>query len=111
MKVTVTAKLKILPFKEQQALLQQTVQAYQNGCNFVSGIVFQTNTRAQAKLHHLAYASLRADFGLRSQMAQSVMKTVLARYQSMRSNGHPHAKAVFNKGEYDLVWNRDYSLV
>lgn len=44
-------------------------------------------------------------------MAQSVMKTVLARYQSMRSNGHPHAKAVFNKGEYDLEWNRDYSLV
>lgn len=48
-------------------------------------------------------------FRLRSQMAQSVMKTVIARYKSLRSNNHPWTEIKFKKTEYDLVWNRDYS--
>ncbi|EIJ82276.1 transposase, IS605 OrfB family protein [Bacillus methanolicus PB1] len=43
-------------------------------------------------------------------MAQSVMKTVIARYKSVKTNGHDWAKIRFKKPEYDLVWNRDYSL-
>jgi IS605 OrfB family transposase len=44
-------------------------------------------------------------------MAQSVMKTVIARYKSTKSNGHDWSKVKFQKAEYDLVWNRDYSLI
>jgi IS605 OrfB family transposase len=42
---------------------------------------------------------------------QSVIKTVIAKYKSAKSNNHEFNKVVFKKPEYDLVWNRDYSLV
>jgi putative transposase len=58
----------------------------------------------------MTYKTLRSDFSLRSQMAESVMKTVIARYKSAKTNGHDWSKIRFKKPEYDLVWNRDYSL-
>ncbi len=53
---------------------------------------------------------MRAQFGLRSQMAQSVIKTVIARYKSVLAHGHPWTRVQFTKPALDLVWNRDYSL-
>jgi putative transposase len=110
MEMTITTKIKINSTLEQQSLFQDTVRAYQNGCNFVSSLVFQTKELAQLKLHKMTYEVLRNKYSLRSQMAQSVMKTVIARYKSVMSNGHDWTKVQFMKPEYDLVWNRDYSL-
>jgi putative transposase len=110
MEITITAKIKINPTMVQQSLLRETVRAYQKGCNFVSGIVFQTKELAQLKLHKMTYEALRREYSLRSQMAQSVMKSVIARYKSAQSNGHEWTKVQFKKPEYDLVWNRDYSI-
>jgi putative transposase len=110
MKITNTAKIKINPTIEQQSLLQDTVRTYQKGCNFVSYLVFQTKELAQLKLHKMTYEPLRKDYSLRSQMAQSVMKTVIARYKSAKTNGHDWTIVQFKKPEYDLVWNHDYSL-
>lgn len=111
MKITITAKIKINPTTEHINLLKETVSAYRKGCNFVSEIVFDTKNLAQASLHKETYVPLRDNFDLRSQMAQSVMKTVIARYKSAKSNGHGWSLVSFKKPEYDLVWNRDYSLV
>ena len=110
MQMTMTAKIKINPTSEQIELLRNTLDAYRAGCNFVSALVFETRQLAQAKLHKMTYESLRSCFSLRSQMAQSVMKTVIARYQSLKSNGHDWTKVQCKKPQYDLVWNRDYSL-
>jgi putative transposase len=110
MEITITAKIKIHPTLGQQSLLQETIRSYQKGCNFVSEIVFQTKQLAQLKLHKMTYEALRSEYALRSQMAQSVMKTVIARYKSAQSNGHNWTIVQFKKPEYDLVWNRDYSL-
>lgn len=111
MELTITAKIKILPTEEQIQLLKQTISAYKQGCNFVSKVVFDTKNLVQASLHKETYHDLREAYGLRSQMSQSVMKTVIARYKSAKSNGHDWACVQFKKPEYDLVWNRDYSLV
>lgn len=111
MDITVTAKIKVNPSVEQIKLLTDTLSAYRNGCNFVSSIIFDTKQVSQAKLHRITYEELRSDFGLRSQMSQSVMKTVIARYQSIKSNKHDWTLVNFHKPEYDLVWNRDYSIV
>ncbi|PMB01606.1 transposase [Fischerella thermalis CCMEE 5273] len=111
MKLTLTAKVKIIPDSEQIRLLKETLQAYRNGCNFVSRVVYKTKNLVQASLHTFTYPDLRSTYGLRSQMAQSVMKTVIARYKAAQSNGHDWSKVRFKKPEYDLVWNRDYSLV
>ena len=108
--VTLTAKMQLYPNSDQVTLLQQTVEAYRQGCNWVSGVVDATHCLQQADLHTETYRPLRAQFGLRSQMAQSVIKTVIARYKSVLANGHPWTRVPFTQPALDLVWNRDYSL-
>ncbi|MDQ6420514.1 transposase [Paenibacillus sp. LHD-117] len=108
--VTVTAKIKIKPSESQIEALYQTMTAFRKGCNFVSALVFDTRELGQSALHRMTYHSLRSTLGLRSQMAQSVMKTAIARYKTLRSNGHAWTLVRFKKPEYDLVWHRDYSL-
>jgi len=110
MELTITAKIKILPNEEQKGLLQKTIQVIKNGLNYVSEVVFETKVLGQAKLIKMTYEELRLGYGLRSQMAQSVARTVIAKYKSAQSNGHEWTKIRFKKPEYDLVWNRDYSL-
>jgi IS605 OrfB family transposase len=110
LEVTVTAKIKINPVEEQIHALQNTVDAYRNACNFVSNIVFATKNLKQASLHKVTYQELRLIYGLRSQMAQSVLKTVIAKYKTSQRNGHDWTLVTFKKPQYDLVWNRDYSL-
>ena len=77
MVVTVTAKIKIKPTDSQMEALHQTMIAYRRGCNLVSDIVFASNELKQPALHRMTYQTLRGTIGLRSQMAQSVMKLSL----------------------------------
>jgi len=44
-------------------------------------------------------------------MALSVLKTVVARYKTVLTNKGEWIAISFKRGEYDLVWNRDYSIV
>ncbi|KQC46894.1 transposase [Geobacillus sp. Sah69] len=111
MDMTLTAKIKIYPTAEQAEVLKATLSAYRQACNAVSVVIFDTKVLAQAKLHDMTYRLLRSNYALRSQMAQSVIKTVIARYRSLKSNGHEWTLVRFKKPEYDLVWNRDYSIV
>jgi len=111
MKLTLTAKVKIHPTIEQILLLQETVHAYRKACNFVSRLIYDSTILVKAKLHKMTYQNLRSNFGLRSQMAQSVLRTVLAKYKTVKSNGHGSSLIRFKKPQYDLVFNRDYSLV
>lgn len=110
MKLTLTAKIKILPTSEQEQLLQKTMQAYRDACNAVSEVIYKENTLVQAKLHKMTYRKLRSTFGLKSQMAQSVLKTVIAKYKTNQTNGHKRCQIAFKKPQIDLVFNRDYSL-
>ena len=111
MQITVTAKIQILPNTEQILQLQDTLSSIKKSLNVVSDIVFLTKEFSQPKLHKLTYEILRHDYALKSQMAQSVMKTVVVKYKSAKSNKHEFNKVIFMRPEYDLVWNRDYSLV
>jgi hypothetical protein len=84
--------------------------AYRDACNYVSNHIFQTHNLKQFSLNKELYTTLRAKFGLKSQMAQSVLKTVIARYKTILENQGEWIKPVFKKPQFDLVWNRDYSL-
>lgn len=108
--VVLTAKIKLLPNSDESLLLLQTMTAYTDACNAVSEYIFKTYDLKQSSVNRQMYYHLRDVFGLRSQMAQSVIKTVIARYRSIVSNGHPWVLASFERLQYDLVWNRDYSL-
>ena len=110
MQITTTAKIQIQVAPEQRELLDATMDTYRSACNFVANYIFQTHDLKQRSLNKVLYYDLRERFGLKSQMAQSVFKTVIARYKTILENQHEWIKPDFSKPQYDLVWNRDYSL-
>ena len=108
--LTITAKIKVLTDDSSKPLLDITMSAYANACNYVSDYIFRTHDLKQFSLNKALYSSLRELFGLKSQMAQSVIKTVIAKYKTILENQNEWIKPNFKHPQYDLVWNRDYSL-
>lgn len=108
--ITVTAKIQISASDTDKVLLDETMSVYRDACNYVSDYVFRTHDLKQFSLNKVLYSTLRRKFGLKSQMAQSVFKTVIARYKTILENQNEWIRPSFKKPQYDLVWNRDYSL-
>lgn len=108
--ITITAKIQISATDNDKGLLNTTMSVYSDACNYVSDYVFRTHDLKQFSLNKVLYTELRKKFGLKSQMAQSVFKTVIARYKTVLENESKWIKPSFKKPQYDLVWNRDYSL-
>lgn len=110
MEFTVTAKVQIIVSPDQRQMLDETLEAYRQACNFVANYIYQTQDLKQLSLNKALYYRLRENYGLKSQMAQSVLKTVIARFKTILENQNKWIKPKFKKPQYDLVWNRDYSL-
>ena len=108
--MTITAKVQIVATDTDKVLLDETMSVYRDACNYVSDYVFQTHDLKQFSLNKVLYSTLREKFGLKSQMAQSVLKTVIARYRTILEDQNEWIQPTFKKPQYDLVWNRDYSL-
>ena len=108
--MTFTAKIQISADADSRVLLNETMSVYTDACNYVADYVFRTHDLKQSSLNKAIYLTLRERFGLKSQMAQSVMKTVIAKYKTILENQGKWIKPTFAKPQYDLVWNRDYSL-
>ncbi len=108
--ITITAKIQISATADDKVLLNKTMSVYSDACNYVSDYVFRTHDIKQFSLNKALYSTLRERFGLKSQMAQSVFKTVIAKYKTVLENESKWIKPSFKKPQYDLVWNRDYSL-
>lgn len=108
--LTVTAKIQISVDADSKVLLDETMSVYSDACNYVSDYVFRTHDLKQFSLNKVLYSTLREKFELKSQMAQSVFKTVIARYKTILENQKEWIQPSFKKPQYDLVWNRDYSL-
>lgn len=108
--MTITAKVQIVATDTDKVLLDETMSVYRDACNYVSEYVLRTHDLKQFSLNKVLYSTLREKFGLKSQMAQSVFKTVIARYKTILENQKEWIKPSFKKLQYDLVWNRDYSL-
>ena len=108
--ITITAKIQIHPSEADRQSLTETMSAYRRACDFVSGHVFVTHDLSQPSLNRVLYYQIRDRFGLKAQAAQSVIKTVIARYKTVMSQGNGWMRPSFRKPQLDLVWNRDYSL-
>lgn len=108
--ITITSKIQIYPTDEQIDKLTKTMIQVRQALNYVSTYVYEHNCFVQSIINKDTYYYLRETYNLKSQMAQSVIKTVIAKYKTNKSNGHDFTKIQFKKLEYDLVWNRDYSL-
>jgi IS605 OrfB family transposase len=108
--VTTTAIIQIYTNADDRQGLQETMSAYRDACNYVSEYIFENHELKQGSLNAVLYSSIREKFGLKSQMAESVIKTVIAKYKTILENQKEWIQPVFKKPQYDLVWNRDYSL-
>ena len=108
--ITITAKIQISVNTDSKALLDETMSVYSDACNYVSEYVFRTHDLKQFSLNKVLYSAIREKFSLKSQMTQSVFKTVIARYKTILENQKEWIQPSFKKPQYDLVWNRDYSL-
>lgn len=110
LEITITSKIQIYPTNEQVDILNNTMFQVRKALNYISEYIFTSNLLNQSKINKDTYYYLRETYGLKSQMAQSVMKTAIAKYKTNKSNGHDFNLVNFKNLEYDLVWNRDYSL-
>ena len=132
--LTKTIKLRIHVSPEQEILFQQMTEQYRQACNFVSQYIFDNQFNvAYQSLNKELYSDLRALFGLKSQLAQSSIKTTMARYKTVSQqlfqkpykykdedgNWKYITKTLewlwtpifFKRPQADLVRNRDYSFV
>ena len=105
MEQTLTAKLKILPDLSDAQLLIDTMHAYSAACDLVSDYVYKFHDLSISSLNRELYHLIRQRFGLRSQMAQSVLRTVVARYKTILTNQNQWIKPKFRRPQLDLVWN------
>ena len=89
MDVTLTEKIKLtFPSDGQRKAAEQAFSAvtkrYAEACMYVSCYYFEHNCTGSAMdLQKTLYADVRSSYGLKSQMAISVFKTVLARYKTV----------------------------
>lgn len=108
--ITITSKIQIYSTDEQTEILIQTMFQIRKALNYISKYIFDNNCLNQKKINQDTYYYLRETYNLKSQMAQSCMKTAIAKYKTNKSNKHEFTLVKFKNSEYDLVWNRDYSL-
>ena len=110
MQQTITAKLQILVNPSDKQILCDTMKAYSDACNYVSNYIYNTHNLSRYSVQKNTYYQAREIYGLRSQMAVSCVRTVIAKYKTILENQKELIKPVFKLPQLDLVWNRDYSL-
>ena len=137
--INLTSKLHfVFQSEADRNSVHNTLIAYRNACNYTSQYIFNHDfVLKQSELQSKLYHELRNQFGLKSQMTQSVFKTVIACYKNVQTqlrkqkvwDGYKkdnHGKNVpnhitkdlkflnkpikFKRPQLNLVRNRDYSF-
>lgn len=111
---TLTYAVRIETTPDQSKTLSDTCSAYLNCCNMVSETVYKHRTLSQKTLNRLVYRKLRDEYHVGAQMAQSSIVRVIGNYRTIKDmHGSPWAtsRPEYHSVGYDLVWNRDYSIL
>ena len=87
-KFVVTAKVQVHPERKVHKALDRSMVQYSLACDRISEVIFQTHNLNQAQLQEQLYEELRDRFGLKSQMACSSIRTVIAKYKTILSEEH-----------------------
>ena len=83
MQQTITAKLQILVNPSDKQILCDTMKAYSDACNYVSEYIYNTHNLSRYSVQEDTYYQVRDVYGLRSQMAVSCVRTVIAKYKTI----------------------------
>jgi len=88
-----TAKLKLLPSREQHAMLLETMERFNQACNMISSTAYHNMIFKRYELQRECYFGIREDFGLSSQMTILAVRKVADSYQmNSRSSHKPHRR-------------------
>ena len=110
--LTYAVRIKVSP--DQSKTLSDTCAVYLECCNMVSKVAWEYRTISQKTLHQLVYRRLRDEYKVKAQMAQSSLTRVIGNYRTIKEmHGSPWAtgRPEYRSPGYDLVWNRDYSIL
>lgn len=134
MELTKTMKIRIYPVEDDMPKLRRTMKEYTAGLNFASKIQFEDLAKLQpANLCHRTYKYLRTRYGLKSQFASSIPRTVVGTYRALKAKLQKERVSVedsdgkyaitykdlawlkspvrYSRPQADMVLNRDYSFV
>lgn len=95
-----TLMIKLAPSPEHHQALLETMERFNEACNYASQIAFDTSTFGQAYLHRLVYRYLREHYGLSAQMAVRAIAQVVDSYKADRATRHlfkPHSAMVYDQ--------------
>lgn len=111
---TLTYAVRVDASPDQAQALSDTCDAYLDCCNMVSKVAWEHKVLGQKALHQLVYRRLRDEYQVKAQMAQSSIIRVIGNYRTIKAmHGSPWATSQpeYHSAGYDLVWNRDYSIL
>jgi len=82
----VTIKVKLaMKNPADEGKFRHTMEQYRQACNFISNFIFEHGfPMNQLKIQKAIYHDIREQFGLKSMMAQSAIRSVIARYKTVR---------------------------
>lgn len=104
--VIIKVKLKLEDPKISDSF-KRTMEQYRQACNYISQYIFDHDfVLGQNKLSKALYQDIRQRFGLKSQMTQSAIRNVVARYRTVKTqlSQKPYR---YNSGEKD---NRGHAI-
>ena len=111
---TLTYAVRVETTPDQSKTLSDTCSAYLDCCNMVSKTAWEHRTLNQKTLNRLIYRRLRDEYHVGAQMACSAINHVIGNYRTIQAmHGSPWATSQpkYHSPGYDLVWNRDYSIL
>ena len=110
--LTYAVRIKVSP--DQSQVISDTCAAYLDCCNMVSKVAWEHRTISRKTLHQLVYRRLRDEYHVGAQMACSSIRCVIGNYRTIKEvHGSPWATSQpnYRSSGYDLLWNRDYSIL
>jgi putative transposase len=83
-----TVKIKLLTTVEQHSKLFETMRRFNQACNFISRIAYESKNFSKVNLHHVIYYEVREKFGLSSQMVVRAIGKVIESYKADKRSMH-----------------------
>ena len=102
-----TLKVKLTPTKEQAKSLLETIESFNDACNWIFRKSFEAGTPYQMKLHHLVYFEVRERFpALTSRMIVRAIARVSDSYRTEKKSLHSFKKHSARETSDDRVMEK-----
>ena len=95
-----TVKVKLLPTSDQKSSLLKTMEVFNNACNYISQIAWETKTFGQVGLHHICYKYVRETYGLSAQLTVRAIGKTCESYRANKNTLHifkKHSALVYDQ--------------